>query len=118
MIHPLSIDCLSLQNEDSINALALQHEAAMLDVYSKMTSDKFKKQFQAVLTTYYEDIGLIQGASGCPKPKFATRSFVGTEEPDDASKHNDGPADATPTDTEDAPGAASGAAALGASGLQ
>jgi hypothetical protein len=84
-IHALSIDCLLLQNEDSINVRALQHDAAMLDVYSKMTSDKFKKQLQSVLTTYYEeDIRSIQGASGCLKPKFVTCSFVGTEEPDEA----------------------------------
>jgi hypothetical protein len=62
----------------------------MLDAYSKMTSDKFKKQLQAVLTTYYEDIRSIQGAIGILKPKFVTSS---TEEPDDTSKHNNGPAD-------------------------
>ncbi len=39
-----------------------------------------------------------------------TSSFVGTEEPDDASKHNDCPAEVTPTDAEDASGAAGGAA--------
>jgi hypothetical protein len=117
-IHTLSIDCLSLQNEDSSNARALQHEGAMLNAYSKMTSDKFKKQLQAVLTTYYQDIRSIQGASGIPKPKFVTRSFVGTEEPDDASKHTDGLADSTPTDAKDASGAAGGAAALGAGGSQ
>jgi hypothetical protein len=119
-IHALSIDCLALQNEDSINARALQHEAAMLGAYYKMTSEKLKKQLQAVLTTYYEDIRSIQGARGCPKPKFVTRSFVGTEEQDDTLNHNNSPADAaaTPTDTEDASGAAGGAAALGAGGSQ
>ena len=61
----------------------------MLDVCSEMPSDKLKKQLQAVLTTYYEDIRSTQGPCCCPKPKFVTRSFVGTEEPDDASKHND-----------------------------
>jgi hypothetical protein len=57
-----------------------------------MLDDKFKKQVQAILTTYYEDIRSIQGfsLSCCPKPKFVTRSFVGTEDPGDASKHNNG----------------------------
>jgi hypothetical protein len=46
-----------------------------------MAPDSFKTQLQAVLTSYYEDVKGIQGASGCPKPKFVKRRF---EDPEDA----------------------------------
>jgi hypothetical protein len=71
-IHALIINSISIAFEDSINARALQHESAMLDVYTKRTPYSFKTQLQAVLTAYYEDIKGVQGASGCPKPKFVT----------------------------------------------
>ena len=53
-IHALIINCGSLPFDENINARALQHEASMWAVYSKMKPDSFRSQFQAVLTTYYE----------------------------------------------------------------
>ena len=55
-IHALIIDSISILFEETINARALAHEAAMLDVYTKMKPDAFRTQLQAVLITYYEDI--------------------------------------------------------------
>ena len=75
-IHALIIDCISLQSEDSINTRALQHERAMEHEYSKLKPERFTKHLQSVLTTYYEDIRAMPGASGCPKPKFLTRTLV------------------------------------------
>ena len=75
-IHALVIDCISLQSEDSINTRALQHERAMVHEYSKLKPALFTKHLQSVLTTYYEDIRAMPGASGCPKPKFLTRTLV------------------------------------------
>ncbi len=66
----LFIYSISISYEESINVREFQHESAMLDVYTKMTPDSFKMQLQAVLTAYYENIKGIQGASGCPMPKF------------------------------------------------
>ncbi len=40
----------------SINSLALEHEGAMVDVYSKMKPDTLRLQLQTILTAYYEDI--------------------------------------------------------------
>jgi hypothetical protein len=80
-IHALIIDSISISCQDSINSQQLQHESAMSDVYTKMTPDSFKTQLQAVLTTYYEDIKGIQGARGCPMPKFVMRRF---EDPQNA----------------------------------
>ena len=74
-IHALVIDCISIAFDDSINARALEHENAMVDAYTKMKPDSFKSQLQAVLTTYYEDIKGILGASGCSKPKVVKRKF-------------------------------------------
>ena len=48
----------------------------MVHEYSKLKPDKFTKHLQSVLTTYYEDIRAMPGASGCPKPKFLTRTLV------------------------------------------
>ena len=48
----------------------LNHESTMLGVYTKMKTDSFKSQLQAVLTVYYEDIKGILGASGCTKSKI------------------------------------------------
>jgi hypothetical protein len=62
----LIIDSILIPFENSINAQALQHESAMVDVYTKMKPDSFKLQLQAVLTAFYEDIKGVQGASGCP----------------------------------------------------
>ncbi len=42
-----------------MNARALDHEGAMVDVYSKMKPDSFKSQLRTVLTAYYEDINGI-----------------------------------------------------------
>jgi hypothetical protein len=72
--------------DEHINARALQHEASMWEVYSKMKPDSFRSQFQAVLTTYYEDIKEVQGASGCTKAKSMKRRFQdANEDGDDAS---------------------------------
>jgi hypothetical protein len=80
-IHALIIDSISISYEDNINARQLQHESAMLNVYTKMTSDSFMAQLQAVLTSYYEDIKGIKGASGCPTPWFVKCLF---EDPQNA----------------------------------
>ncbi len=55
--------------------MQLQHESALLDVYTKVTPDSSKTQLQAVLTAYYKDIKGIEGASGSPTPKFVKRRF-------------------------------------------
>ena len=47
----------------------------MVDAYTKMKPDSFKSQLQAALTTYYEDIKGIHGASGCSKTKIVKRKF-------------------------------------------
>lgn len=84
-IHALIIDCVSIPMDEHINARALQHEVSMW-VYSKMKPDSFRSQFQAVLTTYYEDIKQVQGASGCTKAKSMKRQFQdANEDGDDAS---------------------------------
>ena len=80
-IHTLMIDSISMLFKESINARALEHEKAMLDDYSSMKPDAFMSQLQAVLTTYFEDIKWVHGASGCPKPKIVKRRFA---DPDDA----------------------------------
>jgi hypothetical protein len=82
-IHALIIDCVSLPMDENINARALQHEASMWGVYSKMKPDSFRSQFQAVLTTYYEDIKEVQGASGCTKAKSVKRRFQDVDEAGD-----------------------------------
>lgn len=84
-IHALIIDCVSIPMDEHINARALQHKVSMW-VYSKMKPDSFRSQFQAVLTTYYEDIKEVQGASGCTKAKSMKRRFQdANEDGDDAS---------------------------------
>jgi hypothetical protein len=47
----------------------------MIDVYTKMKSDSFKLQLQAVLTAYYEDSKGVQGAGGYTKTKIVKRRF-------------------------------------------
>ena len=79
-IHALIIECVSITFEDSIYARALEHESAKVDAYTKMKSDSFKSQLQAVLTTYYEDIKGIQGASSCHKSKVVKRRFEDQED--------------------------------------
>ena len=79
-IHELIIDCVSITFEDSINARALEHKSTMVDAYTKMKPDSFKLQLQAVLTTYYQDIKGIQGASGCHKSKVVKRRFEDQED--------------------------------------
>ena len=39
-----------------MNTQALEHEGAMVEVYSKMKPDAFPSQLQNVRTAYYEDI--------------------------------------------------------------
>ena len=51
--------------------------------YSKMKPDSLLSQFQAVLTTYYEDIKEVQGASGCTKAKSVKRRFQDVDEAGD-----------------------------------
>ena len=52
---------------------------------TKMKPDSFLSQFQAVLTTYYEDIKEVQGASGCTKAKSVKRRFQDVDEAGDAA---------------------------------
>ena len=82
----------SIPFKDSINAQALEHENAMVDVYTKMKPDSFKSQLQAVLTTYYEDIKGVQGGSGCHKTRIVKRQFEDQE--DDAGNEGADAADA------------------------
>jgi hypothetical protein len=74
-LNALIINSISIPLEDSVNALALDHKSAMVNANTKMKSDSFKVQLQAVLTAYYEDIKGVQGASGCPKTKIVKRQF-------------------------------------------
>ena len=55
----------------------------MWGVYSKMKLDSFLSQFQAVLTTYYEDIKEVQGAICCTKAKCVKRRFQDVNEAGD-----------------------------------
>jgi hypothetical protein len=43
-MNALIIISISIPFEDSINALALEHESAMVDAYTKMKPDSFKSQ--------------------------------------------------------------------------
>ncbi len=52
----------------------------MANAYTKMKPDSFKLQLQAVLTTYYEDIKGVQGASGCHKTRIVKRQFKDHED--------------------------------------
>jgi hypothetical protein len=56
-----------------MNAQALEHEGAMVEVYSKMKPDTFTSQFQTVLTAYYEDIKRVVRAS--TKSKVVNHKF-------------------------------------------
>ena len=96
--------------ENSINAHALQHESAMVDVYTKMKPDSFKLQLQAVLTAFYEDIKGFQCASGCPKIKVIKRRFADQDEVEDV----DGAAAAYSSKEPDAVAAAAAAVAAAA----
>ena len=58
-------------------------KASMWGVYSNMKPDSFRSQFQAALTTYYEDIKDVQGASGCTKAKGVKRRFQDVDEAGD-----------------------------------
>jgi hypothetical protein len=109
-IHALVIDSISILFEETINARALDHERAMLDVYSSMTPDAFKSQLQAALTTYYVDIMGVHGASGCPKPKIIKRRFEDQLE-DDAGTTPDEDAGGEAAAAQIAAAAAGGAAA-------
>ena len=74
-MHALIIDCISIPFSDSVNSRALEHEATMREVYSKMPTDAFRTQLQTVLTAYYEEIKGIVCASGCTKSKVVKRKF-------------------------------------------
>ena len=87
--------CVSLPLDENINAQALQHEASMWGVYSKMKLDSFLSQFQAVLTTYYEDIKEVQGTSGCTKAKSVKCRFQDVDEAGDDAAAAAAPADAS-----------------------
>jgi hypothetical protein len=95
----------------------------MVDAYTKMKPDSFKSQLQAVLTTYYEDIKGVQGASGCSKTKVVKRRFEDQEDDagnEDADAAADPPSDAgAPTHAAASPAhAAAAAPAAGASGVE
>ena len=45
-----------------------------------MKTDSFRSQLQAVLTTFYEDMKGVQGASCCAKPKPVRCRFQGADE--------------------------------------
>jgi hypothetical protein len=45
-----------------------------------MKPDSFKLQLQAVLTTYYQDIKRVQGASGCHKTRIVKPRFKAQED--------------------------------------
>jgi hypothetical protein len=45
-IHALIIDSISILFKESINAQALEHERAMVDLYTSMKPDAFKSQLQ------------------------------------------------------------------------
>jgi hypothetical protein len=80
--------------ENSINALALQWESAVVDVYTKMKPDSFKLQLQAVLTAYYEDIKGVQGASCCTKTKIVKQLCEDQEDAGTTPKDEAGIGDA------------------------
>ncbi len=52
-----------------MNAQAIGHEGAIVDVYSKMKPDSFTLQLQTILTSFYEDIKGVVSASSCTKSK-------------------------------------------------
>jgi hypothetical protein len=52
----------------------------MVNAYTKMKPDSFKLQLQAVLTTYYEDIKVVQGASRCHKTRIVKPLFKDQED--------------------------------------
>ena len=89
----------------------------MVDAYTKMKPDSFKSQLQAVLTTYYEDIKGILGASGCSKNKVVKRKF---EDQADNAGNEDAAADqadvAAPPHAASSSAHASAAAAAPAAG--
>ena len=102
-VHALVIDCITLTFSDSINSRALEHEGAMLEVYSKMKPDAFRSQLQTVLTTYFEEIKGVMSASGCPKSKVVKRKF---EDQDDADADADAAAAGVPAAAAGVPAAA------------
>ena len=99
-IHALVIDCITMAFSDSINSRALEHESAMVEVYSQMKPDAFRSQLQTVLTTYYEDIKGIVSASGCTKSKVIKRKF---EDQDNIADAEAAPDPRTPPVGEAAP---------------
>jgi hypothetical protein len=52
----------------------------MVNAYTKMKPDSFKLHLQAVLTTYYEAIKGVQGASGCHKTRRVKCRFEDQED--------------------------------------
>jgi hypothetical protein len=69
------------EDSDSNNAQALQHERAMVDVYTKMKPDSFnsscKQSWQPITRT-----STVEGARFCPKTKIVMSLFqvVGQED--------------------------------------
>lgn len=99
-IHALVIDCISISFSDSVNSRALDHEDTMHKVYSKMTPDAFRTQFQTVLTAYYEEIKGIACASDCTKSKVVKHKF---EDHDDITAPDPAPDPANANALDNAP---------------
>ena len=87
-----------------MNTRALEHEGAMVEVYSKMKPDACPSQLQNIMTAYYEDIKGVVSASGCNKSKVVKRKF---EDQDDTGLAPD--ADAAYASTAAAAGTADAA---------
>jgi hypothetical protein len=96
-MHALIIDSISIVFTDSIKSRALEHEGAMVDVYSKMKPDVLRSQLQTVLTPYYEDIKGVVSASGCTKSKIIERKFEDQEDTERAADSDADAADAAAT---------------------
>jgi hypothetical protein len=94
-IHALVINCILMAFEDSINSRALEHEGAMVDVYSKMKPDAFRLQLQTVLLRGHQGdderqrLHQVQGSQA----KFADQDDTGLA-PDAADADPADPADA------------------------
>ena len=91
-----------------MNTRALEHDGAMVEVYSKMKPDAFTSQLQTVLNAYDEDIKGVVSASGCTKSKVVKRKFKDQDDtglaPDaDAADAAAAAADATDAATPPAP---------------
>ena len=115
-MHALIVDCVSHTYDENINSQALQHEETMWGIHSKMETNSFRSQLQAVrvLTTFYEDIKEVHGACGCTKPKAVKRPF---QDADEAGTPEDD-TEAAPVDAADAAPAAAAEATPAAAALE